>query len=312
MTIKEFVKNWTGKGSEKSHSQTFWLNLLQVLGIENPYSYIDFEQEVMLDNTSYIDGFIDATKVLIEQKSINKSLTSGVKQSDGSVLKPFQQALRYNNEQSYSRKARYIITCNFKEFNIYDMENPKGEPTILFLENLEKESYKLNFLIKQDDTHLKVEQEISLKAGDFVSQLYNATIKQYTEADQDNPKVLESLNMFCIRIVFCLYADDSKLFPSYLFHNYLRGFSVKDTRRALLDLFEILNTPISQRDEYLEDNLLQFPYVNGGLFADTSIVLPKLNEEIVQIILSKAETKEEKDGWNASQSGEFSSYNDRD
>lgn len=92
-----------GKGYEKGHSQTFWLSLLQkVYGVEEPDKFITFEDQIMLDHTSFIDGFIPSTHVLIEQKSLGKELNKPIKQSDGSLLSPFQQAKRYAAELPYS------------------------------------------------------------------------------------------------------------------------------------------------------------------------------------------------------------------
>ena len=119
---KEFSEFWQGKGYEKGQSQQFWMSLLSnVFGIEKPEEFISFEDQVKLDHTSFIDASIPATHVLIEQKSIDKELNAAVKQSDGSLLTPFQQAKRYAAELPYSIRPRWIVTCNFKEFYVYDM-----------------------------------------------------------------------------------------------------------------------------------------------------------------------------------------------
>lgn len=136
LKIKNFIKVWTGKGYEKGQSQPFWIQLLRCLGVENSEQYISFEDQVHLDHTSFIDGFIDKTKVMIEQKSIDKDLSKAIKQSNGTLLNPFQQAKRYISELPLSKHPRWVITCNFKEFYIYDMEKPNGEPEIIKLANL--------------------------------------------------------------------------------------------------------------------------------------------------------------------------------
>lgn len=95
-TAKKFADYWKGKGYEKGESQPFWLSLLRdVYGIVEPEKFISFEDQVMLDHTSFIDGHIHETHVLIGQKGLGKDLKKGIKQSDGSVLSPFQQAKRY-------------------------------------------------------------------------------------------------------------------------------------------------------------------------------------------------------------------------
>ena len=284
---KAFAEYWANKGYEKGESQKFWLDLLEhVLGVSNARDYITFEDQVKLDHTSFIDGFIPATHILIEQKGRYKDLRKAIKQSDGTLLTPFQQAKRYSAELPYSQRPRWIITCNFQEFLIYDMEKPNGEPESILLKNLAKEYYRLQFIVNSENENIKKEMEISIKAGEIVGVLYDALLKQYNEKDEEE---LKSLNELCVRLVFCLYAEDSGLFGEKLaFHNYLQSFQVKDTRRALIDLFKVLDTKIENRDKYLDEELAKFPYVNGGLFANENIIIPHMTQDIVDIILHKA------------------------
>ncbi|HCE33928.1 MAG TPA: methylase [Clostridiales bacterium] len=284
---KAFAEYWADKGYEKGESQKFWLDLLEhVLGVPNARDYITFDDQVKLDHTSFIDGFIPATHILIEQKGRDKDLRKAIKQSDGTLLTPFQQAKRYSTELPYSQRPRWIITCNFQEFLIYDMEKPNGEPESILLKNLAKEYYRLEFIVNSENENIKKEMEISIKAGEIVGVLYDALLKQYNEKDEEE---LKSLNELCVRLVFCLYAEDSGLFGEKLaFHNYLQSFTIKDTRRALIDLFKVLDTKLEDRDKYLDEALAKFPYVNGGLFANENIIIPQLTQEIVDIILHKA------------------------
>lgn len=285
---KAFVEAWKDKGYEKGESQPFWLALLRnVFGVEKPEEFIIFEEQVKLDHTSFIDVLIPETHVMIEQKGSNKDLRKPIKQSDGTLLTPFQQAKRYSSELPYSQRPRWIVTCNFQTFLVYDMENPSGEPEEILLENLEKEYYRLSFLVDTGNTHLKREMEISIQAGDIVGVLYDAILKQYI--DPTNEHSLKSLNMLCVRLVFCLYAEDAGIFGrKNMFHDYLAGFQTKDMRRALIDLFKILDTKPEDRDPYDNSMLSEFPYVNGGLFADENIEIPQFTDEIRDVILSKA------------------------
>lgn len=284
---KQFVKDWTGRGYEKGDSQPFWLALLnRVYGIENPDQFISFEDQIMLDHTSFIDGTIPSTHVLIEQKGIGKDLKKPIKQSDGSLLTPFQQAKRYAAELPYSQRPRWIVTCNFQEFHVYDMERPTGDPEVIYLKDLATEYYRLQFLVEQGNAHTQKEMEISLQAGELVGKLYDALLKQYI--DPKEPE-LKSLNMLCVRLVFCLYAEDAGIFGSHnMFHNYLKGFQPKNVRKALLDLFKVLDTKIEDRDPYMDDDLAAFPYVNGGLFAEENIIIPKFTDEIIDLLLHNA------------------------
>ena len=284
---EQFAADWSGKGYEKGHSQPFWLSLLQkVYGVEEPEKFITFEDQIMLDHTSFIDGFIPSTHVLIEQKGIDKDLNKPIRQSDGSLLTPFQQAKRYAAELPYSQRPRWIVTCNFAEFHVYDMECPTREAEVIKLADLEKEYYRLQFLVDTGDSNIKKEMEISLRAGEVVGVLYDALLQHYN--DPTDPLTLKSLNALCVRLVFCLYAEDADIFGGHaMFHDYLQNHQ-RDARRALIDLFKVLDTRLEDRDPYIDDDLSAFPYVNGGLFADESVVIPKLDENIVNLILYKA------------------------
>lgn len=286
--VGAFVERWTGKGYEKGESQRFWIDLLQnVLGVPDATEYIIFEEQVKLDHTSFIDGYINATHVMIEQKSLGKDLRKGIKQSDGSILSPFQQAKRYASELPYSKRPRWIVTCNFSEFLVYDMEKPNSEPEQVFLRDLAKDYYRLQFLVDTGNDSIKREMEISLKAGELVGKLYDLILKQYK--NPDSPDTLKSLNMLCVRLVFCLYAEDAGIFGQHkMFGNYLKRFQAIDVRKALIELFQVLDTPIIDRDPYMNDDLSAFPYVNGGLFADENIEIPRFTEEIVDLLLNGA------------------------
>ena len=286
--VREFVENWTGKGYEKGESQPFWISLLRdVLGVEHPEKVISFEDQVHLDHTSFIDGYIASTKVMIEQKSLGKNLNQAIKQSDGSLLTPFQQAKRYITELPLSKHPRYVVTSNFAEFYVYDMEQPNGEPEVIKLKDLEKEYYRLSFLVDAGSEHLKKEMEVSIKAGEIVGILYDALLNQYI--DKTCERTLKSLNILCVRLVFCLYAEDAGIFGKHdMFLDYLKQFDTKHLRKALIDLFKVLDTEPKNRDPYLEEELSAFPYVNGGLFADEDIEIPMFTDEIKDLLLNKA------------------------
>lgn len=285
---KEFAARWQGKGYEKGESQIFWIELLeQVFGIQKLSEVLSFEQQVKLDHTAFIDAHIPRTHVMIEQKSIKKDLDEPVKQSDGRLLTPFQQAKRYSAELPYSQRPRWIVTCNFREFWVYDMEQPKGEPQKILLENLEKEYYRLQFLVDEGNEHLKRELEVSVKAGEIVGLIYDALLEQYI--DKTDAETLRSLNILCVRLVFCLYAEDAGLFATKTaFHDYLVKYGTVDFRHALIELFKLLDTPIEERDPYLDDEMAAFPYVNGGLFSEEHITIPRFTDKIKQLLLQNA------------------------
>ena len=281
----EFAERWKGRGYEKGDSQVFWTELLtEVFGIENPSTFVRYEEQVKVDKTNFIDAHIPTTKVLIEQKSIDKDLRKGIMQSDGSVLNPFQQAKRYAAELKYSERPRWIVTCNFSEFLVYDMEQPNGEPEQILLENLGKEYYRLQFLVDAKNEHLSKEMQVSMQAGEIVGKIYEALLKQY---DDDSPEALRWLNILCVRLVFCLYAEDAGVFMHDQFHDFLVRYDAEDLRNSLMRLFEVLNTPQDKRSKYLKDDLKAFPYTNGGLFAE-EIEIPQFTEELKQTLLQNA------------------------
>ena len=284
----QFQANWINRGYEKGESQQFWLDLLSnVFGIQDIGNFITFEGQVKLSHTSFIDGYIPSTKVLIEQKGSHIDLSKPIPQSDGSLLTPFQQAKRYAAEVPYSQRPRWIVVCNFRSWYVYDMEQPNGEPQVILLENFHKEYHRLTFLVQTGNTHLNRELEVSKEAGEIIGMIYDRLLAQYL--DPTSPETLHSLNMLCVRLVFCLYAEDAGIFgKKQQFGDYIKDTPAPQLRRALLNLFEVLDTPIDKRDPYLEPELAAFPYVNGGLFTLQDKSIPQFTDELRDLLLGKA------------------------
>lgn len=296
---RQFAADWKDRGDEKQETQAFWLALLQkVFGVEEPEKYISFERRVEVDDprtgkrtTKFIDGYIPQTRVLVEQKGRDIVLTRGYKQSDGSLLSPYQQARRYGAYLPQSEQPRWIVVCNFQTFEVHDMNFPNGEPEVLTLADLAADCSKLNFLVNTGSDAIKHEEKVSLQAGELVGVLYDALLQQYK--DPTDPKTLKSLNALCVRLVFCLYAEDAGIFNHRrdMFHDYLKDIPAHGIRKALVELFRTLDQKPQDRDKYLFDDnptLAAFPYVNGGLFADEDIEIPPFTEELKSLLLSKA------------------------
>ncbi len=281
----EFADRWQGRGYEKGESQLFWADLLtSVFGIENLPDFIRYEEQVKIDTTNFIDGHIPSTRVIIEQKSLDKDLRAPIKQSDGHFLNPFQQAKRYVANLPLSQHPKWIVTCNFKEFLVYDMEQPNGEPESILLSELGTDYYRLKFLVDEKNDHISKEMEVSMQAGEIVGRIYDALLVQY---DDPSPEALRWLNILCVRIVFCLYAEDAEIFNRDQFHDYLTNFDAAGMRQALLQLFQTLNTKPEERSKFLRDDLKAFPYTNGGLFAE-EIEVPQFTEELREVLLHNA------------------------
>ena len=241
-------------------------------------------------STIFIDAYIHETAVLIEQKGMDVDLSKSYRQSDGSMLTPFQQARRYAGLLPHNMNPRWIVVCNFQEFRIYDMNNPNAEPYIVLLRDLEREYTRLNFLVNTGSENLRREMEISIKAGELVGKLYDALLRRYK--DPTSERTLKSLNALCVRLVFCLYAEDAGIFGQHLmFHDYVQARPCQDTRKRLTALFRVLDQKPEERDPYLADDdplLAAFPYVNGGLFRDENIEIPPITEDIYHLLLRDA------------------------
>lgn len=256
-----------------------------MFGVEHPEQTIQFEKPVKLGHRSFIDGYIPATRVIIEQKSFGKSLDVAYKQSDGAVLTPFQQAKRYNDELGFSERARWIVTSDFASFRIYDMERPHDDPEIVLLKDLVQNVHRLQFLVDSDREGVLHETAVSLEAGQIIGKIHDALRARYREPDSEESQ--HSLNVLCVRLVFCLYADSAGVFGREgMFGDYLHAHK-DNLRDALLKLFRVLDQKEDERDEDDWDDLLEFPYVNGGLFRSEAKI-PKLTPEIADLILFRA------------------------
>lgn len=286
---KNFITKWSGRGKEDEDDRSFWIDLLQdVLGQTHVTDRVQFQKKVVGadGNTKRIDAYIPETRVLIEQKSIGISLDKPQAGHDGKT--PYQQAKEYDNQLPVSEKAKWIVLSNFDEFWIYDMDTKVPTAQIIKLDELQDKLSSFDFLVKEEVQRISEEVELSVRAGDLVGKIHDRFLEQYN--DPMAKKTQNSLNILCVRLVFCLYAEDAGLFGhADAFKDYIEQYEPKDIRRALLDLFKVLDTPEDERaDLYLDDELAAFPYVNGGLFANENIVIPKITEEIKETLIESA------------------------
>lgn len=285
---KRFAKKWEGKGREQQDDSKFWLELIQdVFRVTDPYSLIEFQKPVKMESsTRRIDAFIAETRVLIEQKGVDVDLSRKYAQSGGDMLTPYEQARRYDQWMLPDEHPLWIVVCNFRSFEIHDMRHPFDEPEVVLLENLADEYHRLSFITDAERMHIQREQKVSMEAGEIVGKIYDALQKQYINPEDESAK--HSLNVLCVRFVFCLYAEDAGIFGKDQFHDYLQGTSVDDMREAVLKLFDVLDTPEDKRSPYLKDVLKAFPYTNGGLFHDRDIEVPMFTDEIKDVLVEHA------------------------
>ena len=287
---RKFKEFWLlAKDSETGGYSKFWLSLLSdVLGVDDVFSRIDFQSRVpMKGTTKYLDAWIPETRVLIEHKS--RGIKLDAPQSGHGGKTPFEQAVEYNQARGFSEKARWIVTCNFDEIWVYDMDKPLAEPQKIRLADLPKEVSRLGFLVDSTvKTVREEEKDISIKAGRIVGELYRELLKRY--ADPDSPETLKFLNRLCVRLVFLFYAEDADLFPKDSFWTLLKNTEAKNLRRSLLTLFRVLDTPESERDPYLEPEIAAFPYTNGGLFKGVDEAeIPPLDDEVKELLIKSSD-----------------------
>ena len=288
---RQFFYKWNGKGREDEDARSYWIDILQdILGVDRVTDRVDFEKKVVGPdgNTKRIDVYIPETHVLIEQKSLGIALDKP--QAGHNGMTPYEQAKMYDNGLPFGEKARWIVTSNFAEIWIYDMEQKRPEPVKLLLADLQSKYHMLDFLVNRKTQQINEEMKLSLQAGELVGTIYDTFLKQYK--NPEDPETLKSLNKLCVRIVFCLYGEDAGIFgKKNMFHDYMAQFDAKGARKGLRDLFRVLDQRPEERDPYLSDDdplLAAFPYVNGGLFSDENIEIPPFTDELLDLILRKA------------------------
>ena len=288
---RQFYYRWKGKGREDEEARSYWIEILSnILGVDRVTERVDFEKKVKGydGNTKRIDVYIPETRVLIEQKSIGIALDKP--QTGHNGMTPYEQAKMYDDSLPFSEKARWIVTSNFAEIWIYDMNVSNPQPLKLELADLQSKFHLLCFLTNKETKKIVDEMKLSLDAGKLVGKIYDAFLKQYQ--NPEDPETLKSLNKLCVRIVFCLYGEDAGIFgKKNLFHDYMVQFDAAHARKGLRDLFRVLDQKDEERDRYLADDdpvLASFPYVNGGLFSDEDIEIPPFTEELLHLILRDA------------------------
>ena len=281
----KFVEKWTGRGKEDEDDRSYWIDLFQnVFAQSDVTDRLDFQKKVVGEdgNTKRIDVYIPETNIIIEQKSLGIALDKP--QAGHKGMTPYEQAKYYDNGLPRSEKARWIVTSNFDEIWVYDMEKRKPEEDVIkiYLKDLDKEYHMLLFLFDPQVEQIRRELKVSQEAGDRIGRVYDALLALYP--GEPTEEEYKSLNLFCVRLVFCYYAEDAGLFNKYQFRDYVASFNPKHLRNGLKDLFRILDTKEDERDRTEEPELLAFPYVNGGLFADRNIIVPQIDEKTQSIM----------------------------
>ena len=284
LTAKEFADKWADRGYEKGDTGSFWLELLgDVIGMEDVTSNVHFEHRT--SKKGFVDVIVPDAKTFIEQKSLGVDLDRP-EERQGRLVTPFEQAKAYADSMPNSQRPDTIIVCNFETFRIHSLESedPANEYVEFQLSELPEQIYLLDFLIDPQHSRRKREEKVSLDAGALIGKIYEMLRGQYH--DPDTPESQHSLNVLCVRLVFCLFAEDAEIFPKDAFYNYLQGLPARQVRVALKELFRYLDTKPEDRDPYVSEELKRFPYVNGGLFAQ-DVEIPQFTEEILGVLLNE-------------------------
>ena len=304
--VKEFVAEWAGKAEkdvikEDANRQSFISDLLRrVCGVDQPTQYIEYEKKVLVKSevngkvmNCQIDGYIPSTKVIWEMKgSDDKDLDKPIRQSDGAMLTPYEQAKRYANFLPQNEQPRWIVVSNFVEIRVYDMNEPLPKPKTIYANKLAIDYKALDFMVDVNEQQIIDEKQLSVDAGSLVAKIYNELVTAYSlHADINDPKIQKSLNMLIVRLVFLLYADDTGVLGrENMFQEFMERREPQDIRSALIDLFKVLDEDPEkgERSGFLSPEYLQFKYVNGGMFKDENIVIPQFTQSLKDLIVNEA------------------------
>ena len=286
---RQFFYRWNGKGKEDEDARSYWIEFLQdVMGVSDVTKRVEFEKKLVgsKGSTERIDVYIPETRVIIEQKSLGIPLDKPQAGHDGKT--PYEQAKGYDNYLPYEQRARWIVLSNFAEIWIYDLNQYKPEPVKIALADLQNKYHLLDFIVNKETKKITEEVELSKAAGELVGKIRDRFLTQYN--DPLAKRTQKSLNVLCVRLVFCFYAEDAGLFGAKdAFSRYILQYKPGDIRGKLIELFKALDTPIKERaDMYLPEDVESFPYVNGGLFSDENIVIPKITQELKDTLAEAA------------------------
>lgn len=241
-----------------------------------------------LDLISRYVAWIRQSDVMIEQKSIGVDLDKE-ELRQGSLKTPLQQVQDYAASLPITEQPKYLITCNFETFRVYDRtkfgdaELKDNKFEFALSELIDHPEY-LSCIVDPNNNRLRKEKEVSEQAGALVGELYDMLLKQYAEPDSEESQ--HSLNVLCVRIVFCLFCEDAGLFGEPdAFCNYLSEVRPADIRIKLQHLFDNLDLPRENRDKY-DTDIKAFPYVNGGLFRE-KVEIPPFTQEVKDFLIEK-------------------------
>lgn len=288
---EEFAKRWAGRGDENQETQLYRIDLFQnVLGLEDALERLRFEEPVVTDSGSkhagYIDVLIPSASALVEQKSLGIDLDKP-EERQGRMVTPAEQGRGYAVGLPLSRQPRYVVTCNFSTIRVYDRNTDPlctHDPQLqIELSDLPKNVAALQFLKGAGEAPASVSRAVSVEAGRIMGQIHAEIAALYHDPDSEESH--HALSVLCTRIMFLMFCEDAGLIEPGLFQRYVAANDAAHLRRALLDLFQWLDTDDEARaDDYPDELMARFPYMDGGLFRER-VPIPQLNETVRTEIL---------------------------
>ncbi|HSM47922.1 MAG TPA: DNA methyltransferase, partial [Draconibacterium sp.] len=246
-----FSKEWKDAFNEEADAKQFLIEFFNVFGISNR-RVATFEHRVK--KLGETDGYIDLLwkgTLLIEMKSRGKNLD-----------KAYKQSIDYTYGLKETELPKYILVSDFANLRLYDLEKPEGEEFVEFkLEELVKYVKLFGFIAGYQKHDFKVEEAVNIEAAYHMGVLHDAL--------KDSGYTGRDLEIYLVRLLFCLFADDTGIFERGIFLEYLNqktNTDGSDLGMHLAQLFQVLNTTTEKRQKTLDESLAQFPYINGHLF----------------------------------------------
>lgn len=246
-----FAKEWQGERREHAEAKPFWEAFFQVFGISRR-RVASFEAPVkkLGANTGFID-LLWPGKLLIEHKSYGKNLD-----------KAYQQGLSYFVGLKEAELPRYVLVSDFERFKLYDLESSSSHS--FTLAELPDNVHLFDFIAGYEDIGNSIQEiDLNIQAAELLGKFHDALANSGYSG--------HALEIFLVRVLFCLFAEDTGIFSRHQFINYLLNYTKEDgsdTEMHLAKLFQVLDSPDNARNKNLSTDLNAFPYVNGHLFAE--------------------------------------------
>ena len=266
---RRFSRDWKDAVYEKGETQGFYEAFFRIFDVERRAVARYEERVTLLDNTrGYIDLHWPGT-LLVEQKSAGRSLAIAR-----------EQALRYFDGLDNAARPRYLLLCNFQEFELEDLD--EREVTRFQLADLAKHIDKFAFIMGGQQRRFTDQDPVNIRASELVGAIHDALLSSGYGG--------ESLQRLMVRLVFCFFAEDTGIFQRDAFLNLIEQRTTPDGATLgqwLTNLFEVLDTPEEQRQAYLDEDLNAFPYVDGDLFEGV-LPMPSFTSELREAVLDAA------------------------